>query len=129
MADGLGTNFVEMNLGNVADGELETQFLEELEKVVEARANLPAYEPKGSTISCSIRCDVEFRFDLETGAVLVATSANFKPPKRKKVTRAAFMRDGRTLVEDAVQIGLLDEPNNVRPISAVEKEGTNNDGD
>ncbi len=123
MADAPGMNYVEMNLGNVADGELEAQFNEELQKIMDVRAHLEAYKLKGKIVACSIRLDVDFFFDLETGATVVETAANFRPPKRKTVARSAFMRDGITYVEDAVQMTL---PDNVRDIA---QEGTNDNGE
>lgn len=118
MSDGPGTDFVEMTLGNVADGELQTQFLEELQKVMDVKGMLHAYRAAGNTVSCKITMDAEFTFHLETGAILVSTTANFKPPKRKGVARAVFMRDGVTLVEDAIQQSLLDD-GNVRSIESA----------
>lgn len=120
-----GTEYIEINLGNVSDGELERQFCEEVAKVMDVKANLHEYAEKGSTVSCKVTMECEFVFHIETGAILVSTSANFKAPKRRGITRAVFMRDGQTLVENAVQQNLLDTSNVTQIESA--KEGTNND--
>lgn len=113
MNNGNGPNFVEMNLTNVADGELEAQFNEELSKVLDVRAMLGAYKEAGGVVKCEINMNVAFHFHIESGALLVETSANFKPPKRKTITRGAFINSGQVLVENAVQQDLL---TNVTPI-------------
>ena len=118
MADN-GTDFIEMTLANVVDGELEAQFQEELMKVLDVRAMLGAYKEAGGVVSCAINMSVGFSFHIESGAVIIDADANFKAPKRKPVARAAFVKNGQVLVENAVQTNLLD---NVTPIDRV-KEG------
>lgn len=118
-----GTNFEPVSLGNVADGELERQFMECINKVVEAFNEPAEYEPSGNMLKCSVSLGVTFQKHLETGAVLVAVSAAFKPPKRRAAVRAAFISNGVVLVEDAEQLGLLEAPSNVTPIEAAAQSG------
>jgi hypothetical protein len=117
---GNGTEFEPVTLGNVGEGELERQFSECVNSVVEAFDELQEYEPTSHQIKCKVQMTVEFTKNLETGAVLVGVRASYTPPKRRLALRAAFIKDGVVLVEDAEQLGLLDDPeSNVRPISSA----------
>ena len=99
--------FEPVNLANVADGELDRQFSECVTQAIEAFDEPFEYEPTGHNIKCKVAMVVEFSKSLETGAVLVGVRAAFTPPKRRAAMRAAFVRDGEILVEQAQQGSLL----------------------
>jgi len=119
--------FETVSLANVADGELDRQFTECVTQVIEAFDEPFEYEPAGHLIKCKVAMLVEFSKSLETGAVLVGVRAAFTPPKRRAAMRAAFVRDGQILVEQAMQGTLLDSQSNVTNITkAVEGGGDEN---
>jgi hypothetical protein len=116
MADN-SDGFEAVSLANVADGELDRQFGECVTQVIEAFDEPFEYEPSGHQIKCKVAMVVEFSKSLETGAVLVGVRAAFTPPKRRAAMRAAFVRDGEILVEQAMQGTLLDSQSNVTNIT------------
>ncbi|MGB5812044.1 MAG: hypothetical protein WBG86_16025 [Polyangiales bacterium] len=118
---GPGTEFQACDLGNVADGELERQFSECLHKVIDAFNEPSEYEASGHMLKAGISLNVTFSKHLETGAVLVAVNAGFKPPRRRAAVRAAFIQGDTMMVEDAVQLGLnVPTLTNVTPIDRAE---------
>lgn len=123
--------FEPVSLANVADGELDRQFAECVSQVIAAFDEPFEYEPTGHTIKCKVPMIVEFSKSLETGAVLVGVRASFTPPKRRAAMRAAFVRDGEILVEQAMQGSLLESvesQGNVTNITkAAEGGGDEND--
>ena len=119
MADN-GTEFEPVTLSNVAEGELERQFQECLIQVMAALEEAYEYEPTGHMIKAKIPMVVEFSKSLETGVMLIGVRASYTPPKRKAALRAAFLKDGAILVEQAEQIGFLErgeQQGNVLPIT------------
>ncbi len=118
----MGIEFEGVTLTNVAEGELEREFQEVLPEVLGAFAEPEMYEHTSGVMICKVPLEITFTRQAETGVVIVGVRAAFKPPKRREIVRAAFMRDGVMLVEHAQQQELPLETN-VTAIGAANENG------
>ncbi|OFW99275.1 MAG: hypothetical protein A3E78_11860 [Alphaproteobacteria bacterium RIFCSPHIGHO2_12_FULL_63_12] len=109
-----------MTLANVIDGELEEQFQHCLLKVVEYFAEAEWYEHTGEAEILTVKMPIEIALHREAGSGIVSVSARagVKEPKRKTVTRAAFVKSGAVLVMPEIEAPLFD---NVRKIKTKEE--------
>lgn len=116
----MGIEIEGLTLGNVGDGELESQFQDMVAKVVETFEEPELYEHSGGAMKCSIVMEAVFTRHAETGVVHVGVRAGFKSAKRREALRAAWVREGGVLVEKAVQASMFDAKN-VTPIRSEEE--------
>ena len=106
-----GIEFEGLTLSNVAEGELEKEFQEVLPNVVAAFAEPELYEHTAGVMICKTPLELVYMRHAETGTVHVSVRAAFKPPKRREIVRAAWVREGAVLVEKAKQLELPTEMN------------------
>ena len=116
----IGMRVEGMTLANVIDGELEEQFQHCLLKVVEYFAEAERYEHTGEQEILTVKLPIEIALHREAGSGIVSVSARagVKEPKRKIVTRAAFVKSGSVLVIPEIEAPLFD---NVRKIKKKEE--------
>lgn len=108
---------IDVTLGSLCDGQAEAQFQECLIRADELLANTARY--KGSvSAKCVIDIKVEIERDLETGFYRFnLPGVTMTEPKKKAITRAAYVRDGSFKIEKPTeQLSIL------RPPKAAEKE-------
>ena len=110
----MGIEFEGVTLENIAEGELEREFQDVLPEVVAAFCEPEQFEHTNGIMTCKVPLELTFTRHAETGTVHVGVRAGFKPPKRREIVRAAFVRDGVILVEQAQQEELPMETNVTR---------------
>lgn len=110
-----------IELGNICEGNLERQFAQCVDQVIEALNQPEEYEPTSHSIKCKIKMEVVFTLTLDSRSLLIDASAAFVPPKRLGAIRSGFIDSGVVLVEKAEQLKF---PDNVTPLGD-QKEGKN----
>jgi hypothetical protein len=113
------------SLANIADGELERQFQEQLAKVVEVLNESELYEHTNNVLTVSVPMVCEFARHADTGALSVAVRADLKLPKRQRAVRSAFLRAGTIVVEATRQEELF--PKTLRELRSVREEASPNE--
>ena len=110
----IGMKVEGMTLGNVCDGDVETQFQDCLEKVVEFFHEPEKYEHVKDLLTVAIKIEVNLYRDSETGSISVYGAANAKPPKRQGKLRAAFVENGVVLVQPEVSAPLFPKVRSIK---------------
>lgn len=104
---GQGIRHESLRLSNVADGELDEQFLLAKKRVMEElhKAHKGIYAPDASgKIKSKVKLEVEFSLDVETLALFVAGRVSgITLPSLPKKKRAAFFSGDDIIVEAARQ--------------------------
>lgn len=101
----------ELSLGALS-GLIAEPFSEELCAVAETFSDPESYS--GSTLKARVQVEVELEYSVERQTVWVKASVASKLPKRRVVTRAARIANGRILVEpdpNANQLSIYDRAN------------------
>lgn len=110
MSDHMTIPVEPLQLDNVCDGRVASQFAAALEKVAEAFEDEKLTQGR-EKVSAKVTIEVAFDYRPDTAALTLTGSVRTKLPEPKKAGSTAMLRNGRFLVEPDNQLELYTHDN------------------